>query len=169
MSYKEDEHDTKIRPKRKGRDSRHLPHFYFSNSRQSSFSFLTHFLSSAGLIVYVVWPILFTHCLPSTYPPFTIFLLPTQSWGGRISILIFLIISRGANIHFRIAAHINSPPQYSVCPPLLVHFAFSFTMTCCRIWDQHSSAHEHAHNWVDTPFHPFTFWFHSDECLDMEK
>ncbi len=33
-------------------------------------------------------------------------------------------------------------------------FAFSFTMTCCRIWDQHSS-HEHAHNWMDTPFHPF--------------
>jgi hypothetical protein len=109
-------------------------------------------------------------------PPFTIFYIANPmlrgGWGFQFS--YFLIISRGANIHFRIAAHIiNSPPLFA----LLVCFRFLFfnTMTCCRIWDP-----TFIRTWTCTqldghalpPF--FTcffliFLFHSDECLDKEK
>ena len=60
--------------------------FIFSKSRQSSFSFLsllTHFLSSAGLIVRVFLPILFVYYLPSTYYLFfTIFFIAITKLNG---------------------------------------------------------------------------------------
>ncbi len=67
---------------------------YFSNSRQSSFSFLTHFLSSAGLIVYyMLFDIFFSFkivCPPPTTPFHYFFFIANPMLRGEgISILIF--------------------------------------------------------------------------------
>ena len=113
----EENHNMKMQPTRKKRDKRHLRHFFFfPNSLQSSFPFL--FLPHV-IINWAHCPYCLTYSIHSLFAhPNSLFFIAISNLRveGGILILIFLIISRGANIHFRIAAHINSPPLYCVYP-----------------------------------------------------
>lgn len=109
--------------------------------------------------MYVVWPILPIHYLPCTYIPLSLFFIAIPKLSGiGFQFSYFRIISGEENISFQDRCTSIIVPHSSrvLCLPFsLCVFTFSFTMTGCRIWDQHSSAHEHAHSWMDTPFHPF--------------